>query len=72
MSVAKSKRQIIAAARLTAGLLQEASAATDQLLTALSTDLKAPIETDAKAAHRREHRMGVPSKLATDSEVWAS
>lgn len=66
-----NKPQIIAAARRAAALSQQASTASDALLNALSNAVKRPVETDAKAAHRREHRMGVPSKLAIDSEVQA-
>jgi hypothetical protein len=71
MPPAFNKSQALIAARRAAGLLHEASTATDELLNALSKDVKHPVETDLKAAHRRAHRMGVPSKLATDPEVRA-
>lgn len=71
MPPAANKPEILIAARRAAGLLQEASAATDALVKALSSGLKHPVKTDVKAAHRRAHRMGVPAKLATDSELQA-
>jgi hypothetical protein len=71
MPPAFNKPQALIAARRAAGLLHEATAATDELLNSLSMDVKHPIETDLKAAHRRAHRVGVPSKLATDPEVRA-
>jgi hypothetical protein len=67
MPPAFNKPQALIAARRAAGLLREATAATDELLNSLSMDVKHPIETDLKAAHRT----GVPSKLATDPEVRA-
>ena len=48
----------------------------DGLITSLERGVKSPVKstsnvTDSKAEHRRKHRSGVPSKLASDPELRA-
>lgn len=41
------------------------------LLAAISIGLKDPLQDDLKATHLRQHRKGIPAKLATDTELAA-
>lgn len=41
------------------------------LLAAISIGLKDPVQDDLKATHLRQHRRGIPAKLATDTELAA-
>lgn len=58
-----------AMARRAQRLVTEAGAAVSNLVTALSTDLKAPVKEDVNAEHRRAHRKVRPAKIAADSEL---
>ena len=59
-------------ARQTAQALDRARASIARLLTTLEGGVKAPFNPASLAAeHRAEHRMGVPSRLDTDTELRA-
>ena len=60
------------AARTADAHLSDATAALKRLSTALECPLQTPLKgPDIIAAHRSEHRMGVPGKVASDPEPGA-
>ncbi len=61
----------LAQARAAHRLLTDASAAMEGLVNTLSTGVQCPVKVDVEAEHRREHRMGRPAKIDTDSELQA-
>ncbi len=61
----------LARARAAHRLLTDASAAMEGLVNTLSTGVQCPVKVDVEAEHRREHRMGRPAKIDTDSELQA-
>ncbi|WP_022705312.1 hypothetical protein [Pseudorhodobacter ferrugineus] len=65
-------RTALVQARQTAQILDGAKAANVRLLTTLEGVVEAPFnDTSLAARHRAEHRMGVPSRLNTDTELQA-
>jgi len=64
--------EAVAAARTAGAHLSDAAAALKRLSTALECPLQTPSKgPDIIATHRREHRMGVPAKVASDPEPEA-
>ena len=64
--------EAVAAARTAKAHLSQAAAALKRLSTALECPLQTPLKgPELIATHRREHRMGVPGKVASDPEPEA-
>ena len=64
--------EAVAAARTAEAHLSQAAAALKRLSTAIESPLQTPLKgPELIATHRREHRMGVPGKVASDPEPGA-